>query len=114
MDTRLVAPEAGTTHCRRCTKACASSDPQKLSYSEGDVIQVLASHDVGWWIGQLGGYIGLFREGDTEPCEVDPSPHSSVLDATACLVKETMESVAHLEVPLIVDTGHGANWDEAH
>ena len=36
------------------------------------------------------------------------------LDATARLVKETMESVAHLDVPLIVDTGHGANWDEAH
>ena len=36
------------------------------------------------------------------------------LDATKGLVKEVMESVAHLDVPLIVDTGHGANWDEAH
>ncbi len=36
------------------------------------------------------------------------------LDGTAELVKQTMESVAHLDVPLIVDTGHGANWDEAH
>ena len=108
VDTRLVAPEAGSTHCRRCTKACASSDPQKLSYSEGDVIQVLASHDVGWWIGQLGGYIGLFREGDTEPCEVDPSPHSSVLDATACLqtfrtgAKEPARSVSGFSNTLYV------------
>jgi len=36
------------------------------------------------------------------------------LDTTKGLVKEVMESVAHLDVPLIVDTGHGANWDEAH
>ena len=36
------------------------------------------------------------------------------LDATKVLVKKVMESVAHLDVPLIVDTGHGANWDEAH
>ncbi|MEE2760042.1 MAG: DNA polymerase I [Pseudomonadota bacterium] len=36
------------------------------------------------------------------------------LEATMALVKETMEGVAHLDVPLIVDTGHGANWDEAH
>jgi len=36
------------------------------------------------------------------------------LDATKDLVKGVMESVAHLDVPLIVDTGHGANWDEAH
>jgi len=36
------------------------------------------------------------------------------LDTTKGLVKEVMESVAHLDVPLIVDTGHGTNWDEAH
>jgi DNA polymerase-1 len=36
------------------------------------------------------------------------------LEATAQVVKQTMGSVAHLDVPLIVDTGHGANWDEAH
>ncbi|MAF49476.1 MAG: DNA polymerase I [Rhodospirillales bacterium] len=36
------------------------------------------------------------------------------LEATAELVKRIMESVAQLDVPLVVDTGHGANWDEAH
>ena len=25
-----------------------------------------------------------------------------------------METVCHLSVPLIVDIGHGNNWDEAH
>jgi DNA polymerase I len=33
---------------------------------------------------------------------------------TAALVKEVMENAAHLDVPLIVDTGLGANWGEAH
>ncbi len=36
------------------------------------------------------------------------------LDATAATVKQVMEAAADLAVPLIVDTGHGANWDEAH
>jgi DNA polymerase I len=34
--------------------------------------------------------------------------------ATRELVKREMESVARLSVPLVVDTGIGANWDEAH
>ena len=36
------------------------------------------------------------------------------LDATTDLVKITMSSAAHLDVPLIVDIGVGLNWDEAH
>jgi DNA polymerase-1 len=36
-------------------------------------------------------------------------------DATAALAKKIMENAAHLEgVPLVVDVGQGANWDEAH
>ena len=36
------------------------------------------------------------------------------VEATSGLVKSVMEGAAHLEVPLVVDTGAGANWDEAH
>ena len=36
------------------------------------------------------------------------------LEATRALVKEVMESAATLDVPLVVDTGIGDNWDEAH
>jgi DNA polymerase I len=36
------------------------------------------------------------------------------LDATTEAVKSVMENAAHLDVPLIVDPGHGNNWDEAH
>jgi DNA polymerase-1 len=35
-------------------------------------------------------------------------------DATIIAVKEVMESAAKLDVPLVVDTGVGDNWDEAH
>ncbi len=36
------------------------------------------------------------------------------IDQTAVVVKATMEGAAHLDVPLVVDTGVGDNWDEAH
>ena len=36
------------------------------------------------------------------------------LNVTSSLIKKTMETVCHLSVPLIVDIGHGENWDEAH
>lgn len=36
------------------------------------------------------------------------------LEDTAALVKSVMESAAHLDVPLVVETGSGPNWDEAH
>ena len=36
------------------------------------------------------------------------------LDQTTELVKKIMESVSKLSIPLLVDTGAGENWDEAH
>ncbi len=33
---------------------------------------------------------------------------------TAALAAKVMEGAAHLDVPLVVDTGIGDNWDEAH
>jgi len=36
------------------------------------------------------------------------------VDETTALVKGIMEGAAELSVPLVVDTGTGANWDEAH
>ena len=36
------------------------------------------------------------------------------LEDTAVLVKKVMEGAAHLDVPLVVETGSGPNWDEAH
>jgi len=37
------------------------------------------------------------------------------VDATAEVAKKIMEGAAHLDgVPLVVDVGRGANWDEAH
>jgi DNA polymerase-1 len=35
------------------------------------------------------------------------------LDALTALVKQTMEGVAKLRVPLLADVGHGANWRDA-
>ena len=41
---------------------------------------------------------------------IDPD----VVAAPAAVVTETMEGAANLGVPLVVDTGTGLNWDEAH
>ncbi|GAB0118589.1 DNA polymerase I [Acidisoma sp. 7E03] len=38
----------------------------------------------------------------------------SEAEATAAVVRRVMESVAALQVPLVVETGIGANWSEAH
>ena len=36
------------------------------------------------------------------------------IDETAALIKKTMENAAVLDVPLTVDVGAGADWDDAH
>jgi DNA polymerase-1 len=36
------------------------------------------------------------------------------VDETAAVAKRVMENAVHLDVPLTVDTGAGATWDEAH
>ena len=36
------------------------------------------------------------------------------LDDTAALVARVMEGAAHLDIPLVVDTGHAHSWAEAH
>ena len=36
------------------------------------------------------------------------------IDKTISVIKNIMERVVQLDVPLEVDTGFGKNWDEAH
>lgn len=36
------------------------------------------------------------------------------LEESCAQIKTIMEAAAELDVPLVVDVGHGANWDEAH
>ena len=40
-------------------------------------------------------------------------PDAHVAKAEA-LIKEAMESAFELDVPLVVDVGHGAHWGDAH
>jgi DNA polymerase-1 len=35
-------------------------------------------------------------------------------ESVSSSIKSLMESAVQLAVPLVVDTGTGANWDEAH
>jgi DNA polymerase-1 len=36
------------------------------------------------------------------------------IEPTAELIRNVMAQAAHLDVPLVVDVGHGPNWDAAH
>ncbi|MGE0322320.1 MAG: DNA polymerase I [Polyangiaceae bacterium] len=40
-------------------------------------------------------------------------PHAEVAEASAA-IKDAMENVYALDVPLVVEVGHGASWTEAH
>jgi DNA polymerase-1 len=46
--------------------------------------------------------------------ELDFNCARSEVECLSALVKETMEGVAQLRVPLVVDVSHGPNWAEAH
>ena len=46
--------------------------------------------------------------------ELDFSVPKSELEALSALVKDAMENVVALKVPLIADVSYGANWAEAH
>jgi DNA polymerase-1 len=39
---------------------------------------------------------------------------ADAVEATIAGVRERMAGAAELDVPLVVDVGVGANWDEAH
>ena len=86
------APAPDLAQCRRCLRDYTSTDPRKLSYAAGDIIRVLANHDVGWWIGRSDELVGLFLASDTEPCEpvvaAGESPRSPIVsDLSACSTK---------------------------
>ena len=40
--------------------------------------------------------------------------HQDALDTSIARIRDAMESAAKLHVPLVVDIGQGANWEEAH
>ena len=46
--------------------------------------------------------------------ELDLSVPHAELDEVSALVKEIMESVIDLSVPLLVDVSPGQNWAQAH
>jgi DNA polymerase-1 len=39
---------------------------------------------------------------------------NDAIDSVCAEVRQRMESVAQLSVPLLVEIGDGMNWDEAH
>ena len=46
--------------------------------------------------------------------ELDLSVPKDQVDGVSALLREVMENVAELKVPLVVDVSSGKNWAEAH
>jgi DNA polymerase-1 len=63
-----------------------------------------------WLAGQGGRAAMLMQVHDELVFEADADFVETLLGA----VRERMEGAATLRVPLVVDAGVGANWDEAH
>ena len=99
--------DAFDTHCAHTStlRSWRSNDLRKLSYAAGDIIRVLATHDVGWWIGQCGDVVGLFRRRDTEPYEYPlriARIHSYLHANSTYKYRTSTHSVSHICIIYIV------------
>jgi len=46
--------------------------------------------------------------------ELDFSVSENEIETLSAMVKEVMEGIVELKVPLVVDVSYGNNWAEAH
>ena len=107
---RLNLPEIGSKNAPRRQYAERTAINAPMQGSAADLIK-LAMLAVDKWItdNNVGAKI-ILQVHDELVLEVAEDEAGRVAEATA----ELMASVATLEVPLVVDTGTGHNWKEAH
>jgi DNA polymerase-1 len=107
---RLYLPEINSrqTHRRSQTERIAINAP--MQGSAADIIkQAMIRADQ--WLQKEGATARMIMQVHDELVfEVAEDK----LDTTAAAIQESMVGATQLKVPLIVDMGSGANWDEAH
>ena len=107
---RLYLPDinARNQHMRQYAERTAINAP--MQGTAADIIK-RAMIEVAGWLGGSGVAADLIMQVHDELVfEVD----AGVADEVASRVATIMQEAASLDVPLIVEVGRGANWDEAH
>ena len=107
---RLYLPDikARNAIARQASERTAINAP--MQGTAADIIK-RAMIDVDAWLSQSGLDARMIMQVHDELIfEVD----ATQLDELIVGVKQAMEGAAQLDVPLIVDVGHGENWDQAH
>ncbi|MEX2480628.1 MAG: DNA polymerase I [Gammaproteobacteria bacterium] len=106
---RLHLPDikARNAQVRQYAERTAINAP--MQGTAADIIKQ-AMIDVDRWLAAEGGGQLIMQVHDELVLEIE----AGALDAVSAGVRRIMESAAELSVPLTVDVGHGANWDEAH
>jgi DNA polymerase-1 len=107
---RLWLPEirSGSAARRQGAERAAINAP--MQGTAADLIK-LAMIEVDRWLADGGLRARLILQVHDELVLEVPEEELQMVRAR---VRELMQSVASLEVPLVVDVGAGANWDEAH
>ena len=108
---RLYLPDINARNAQRRQYAERTAINAPMQGTAADIIK-RAMLAVDAWIGkqQRGSVALIMQVHDELVLEVDETR----VEEVATEVSERMMSAAELRVPLIVDVGTGANWDEAH
>ena len=107
---RLYLPEINARNQQRRAAAERTAINAPMQGTAADIIK-RAMIRVHRWIGEVAPEVRMIMQVHDEL--VFEVPESEV-EAVSARVRELMESAAELKVPLVVDTGIGRNWDEAH
>lgn len=107
---RVFVPEikSSNIHKKRGAERAAVNAP--LQGTAADIIK-LAMLNVAQWIADSKTAVRMIMQVHDELIFEVPKAE---LESAVTQIKSNMESAAQLSVPLIVDVGVGANWDEAH
>jgi len=107
---RLYLPEIKSSNHNRRQYAERTAINAPMQGTAADLIK-LAMIAVDQWLAKDGKGCRMIMQVHDELVLEVPSERLDVSTARVC---DLMAGVAQLEVPLVVDIGHGKNWDEAH
>ena len=107
---RLWLPElrSGAPVRRQAAERAAINAPMQGTAADLIKLAMIAVHN---WLNDSGSQAKLIMQVHDELVLEVPDAE---IDVTKGKVRELMESVAKLDVPLIADVGVGENWDQAH
>ncbi|HUH38795.1 MAG TPA: DNA polymerase, partial [Spongiibacteraceae bacterium] len=107
---RLYLPEIRDRNPARRQGAERTAINAPMQGSAADIIK-RAMIQVDQWLAAQGGTTRMIMQVHDELVFEVPD---DALDSVTAKVTTLMSGAAKLKVPLLVETGHGANWDEAH